>query len=91
MAKEIYVTKASGESEQFSLDKLKKSLSRAHATSEEINAITEALLPKLYEGITTKKIYSEAFSTAARTIKAKSRAVLPEKRVNGLWSYRISI
>ena len=61
MAEAINVTKASGESEQFSLDKLKNSLTRAHASIEEINAITEALLPKLYEGITTKKIYSEAF------------------------------
>ena len=72
MAKEIYVTKASGESEQFSLDKLKKSLSRAHATSEEINAITEALLPKLYEGITTKKIYSEAFRLLRGQSKPKA-------------------
>ncbi len=61
MAEAINVIKASGESEQFSLDKLKNSLTRAHASIEEINAITEALLPKLYEGITTKKIYSEAF------------------------------
>ena len=45
MAEAINVIKASGESEQFSLDKLKNSLTRAHASIEEINAITEALLP----------------------------------------------
>ncbi len=61
MAKDINVMKASGQVEHFSLEKLKKSLSRAHANPEEINSIIEAILPKLYEGITTKRIYSEAF------------------------------
>jgi hypothetical protein len=36
-------------------------LSRAKATPEEINSIVETLLPKLYQGISTQKIYSEAF------------------------------
>jgi hypothetical protein len=36
-------------------------LSRAKATPEEINLIVETLLPKLYQGISTQKIYSEAF------------------------------
>lgn len=57
----IVVTKASGVTEPFSIKKLRNSLERAKATSEEINSIIDELLPKLYQGISTKKIYSEAF------------------------------
>jgi hypothetical protein len=57
----IVVTKASGLKEPFSIKKLRNSLARTNATSVEINSIIEALLPKLYQGISTKKIYSEAF------------------------------
>ena len=57
----IVVTKASGLKEPFSIKKLRNSLAKANATSVEINSIIEALLPKLYQGISTKKIYSEAF------------------------------
>jgi hypothetical protein len=61
MRNKIVVTKASGTTEPFSIKKLRTSLERAKATSEEINSIIETLLPKLYQGISTKKIYSEAF------------------------------
>lgn len=61
MKNNIVVTKASGATEPFSIKKLRNSLERAKATSEEINSIIETLLPKLYQGISTKKIYSEAF------------------------------
>ena len=61
MKNNIVVTKASGVTEPFSIKKLRNSLERAKATSEEINSIVETLLPKLYQGISTKKIYSEAF------------------------------
>lgn len=61
MRNKIVVTKASGATEPFSIKKLRNSLERAKATSEEINLIIETLLPKLYQGISTKKIYSEAF------------------------------
>jgi hypothetical protein len=57
----VSVTKASGQIEPFSIKKLRHSLSRAKATPEEINSIVETLLPKLYQGISTQKIYSEAF------------------------------
>ncbi|MCW3081079.1 ATP cone domain-containing protein [Segetibacter sp.] len=57
----VTVTKASGQIEPFSIKKLRHSLSRAKATPEEINSIVETLLPKLYQGISTQKIYSEAF------------------------------
>jgi hypothetical protein len=48
---------------------LRNSLARANATSVEINSIIESLLPKLYEGISTKKIYSEAFRLLRRQSK----------------------
>jgi hypothetical protein len=57
----VSVTKASGQIEPFSIKKLRHSLSRAKATPEELNLIVETLLPKLYQGISTQKIYSEAF------------------------------
>ena len=57
----IKVTKASGVTELFSIKKLRNSLATAKATTEEIDLIVESLLPKLYEGISTKKIYTEAF------------------------------
>ena len=57
----IKVTKASGVTELFSIKKLRISLATAKATTEEIDLIVESILPKLYEGISTKKIYTEAF------------------------------
>ena len=57
----ITVTKASGDIESFSIKKLRNSLARAKATTVEINSIVESLMPKLYQGISTQKIYSEAF------------------------------
>ena len=59
--KNISVTKASGNIELFSVVKLKSSLARAKATTDEINAVIETLLPTLYQGISTQKIYGEAF------------------------------
>ena len=57
----VSVTKASGQIEPFSIKKLRHSLSRAKATPEEINSIVETMMPKLYQGISTQEIYSEAF------------------------------
>jgi hypothetical protein len=65
----IIVTKASGLKEPFSIEKLRNSLARSNATSVEINSIVELLSPKLYEGISTKKIYSEAFRLLRRQSK----------------------
>ena len=59
--KKIAVTKASGDIEPFLINKLRNSLERAKATTDEISTIVETLLPKLYNGISTQKIYSEAF------------------------------
>ena len=57
----IKVTKASGAIKPFSIKKLRSSLTRAKATTYEIDSIVEMLLPKLYQGISTQIIYSEAF------------------------------
>lgn len=61
MANEFSIIKDSGERETFSIEKLKKSLRLAHADEAEISAILQALHPHLHEGITSKKIYQEAF------------------------------
>jgi hypothetical protein len=58
---QIDVTKASGMKEPFSLQKLRNSLLKSHVPNKEIETIIQTLLPKLYQGISTKKIYSEAF------------------------------
>lgn len=61
MKKNIHVTKASGKTETFSTQKLRKSLERAKAPKAQIDDILGKIMPKLYESISTKKIYSEAF------------------------------
>jgi hypothetical protein len=66
MEKEILVTKSSGEKELFSMRKLRHSLERARARPDEIEEILALLTPKLYEGVSTKKIYSEAFRILRR-------------------------
>ncbi len=58
---DIIIRKASGKEEYFSFQKLKNSLLRSNATEDEADAIIYKLKPKLFQGITTKKIYSMAF------------------------------
>ncbi|MCE3278630.1 MAG: ATP-cone domain protein [Bacteroidetes bacterium] len=67
--KSTIITKASGKSEPFSPDKLKRSLQKAGATDEKIKNIIEQVSSNLYDGISTKKIYKIAFSL----LKEKSR------------------
>jgi len=59
--KSITVKKESGISEPFSIEKLRNSLSKAKAEPDDIDTIIENLQPILFSGITTRKIYSEAF------------------------------
>lgn len=61
MKPNFIVTKASGVTEPFSIEKLKLSLERSRATPAEIEIICNQLQSQLYQGIRTKKIYSEAF------------------------------
>ncbi len=65
-SKVILVTKASGEKEAFKIDKLIGSLHRAGAGSDIIDEIVADILSWVYDGVTTKKIYSQAFSLLRR-------------------------
>ena len=60
--KEILIVKASGEKELFSLAKLKRSLTNAGAKEETIDRIANDIENWIYEGISTKEIYHQAFS-----------------------------
>ena len=65
----VHVIKASGEKEPFDESKLRRSLARAGAREELIDTITDSVGELLYEGITTQKIYREAF----RALKKESK------------------
>jgi hypothetical protein len=58
----ILIKKASGDSEAFSLEKLKISLSNAGADKDTIEYVVSDIRNWIYDGITTKKIYSRAFT-----------------------------
>jgi len=57
---ELIITKANGQSENFSIEKFRTSLFRAKATPEEIERVVEILQTKLYPGIKTREIYKMA-------------------------------
>lgn len=57
----INVQKASGELEHFDESKLRRSLDSAGADNEIINHIVDRIDEMLYDGITTQKLYREAF------------------------------
>ncbi len=57
----FYIKKYSGELEEFSFEKLKKSLKKSDALDKEINSIIETITPQLYDEITSKEIYRKAF------------------------------
>lgn len=59
---QIMVVKASGEEEPFSVDKLKYSLKNAGASEQIIDQIVDEIYNWIYQGVTTKRIYSHAFS-----------------------------
>ena len=61
MPSKISVRKASGELEAFSEEKLYNSLKNAGAGETLINWVIENIKPQLKQGITTRKIYREAF------------------------------
>src|SRR5690554_431731 len=60
--KTIQIEKFNGEIEEFEVEKLKTSLRRSKATEAEIETIVAQIMPTLYDGISSKKIYSKAFS-----------------------------
>ncbi|MBN8701965.1 MAG: restriction endonuclease [Bacteroidetes bacterium] len=61
MTTNFIVTKASGDKANFSEEKLHHSLKQSGATTEQIDYILSEVYAKLYQGISTKKIYQIAF------------------------------
>ncbi len=60
--KPILILKASGQYAPFSADKLKESLARAGAEEDVINRIVPLVESKLSNGISTRKIYRQAYN-----------------------------
>jgi hypothetical protein len=58
----LLITKASGKIVPFAEDKLRHSLKNAGANDSVIDTILNEIHPKLFQGITTKKIYRLAFN-----------------------------
>jgi Holliday junction resolvase-like predicted endonuclease len=58
---QLVVTKASGEKVLFSVGKLRLSLRKSGADEQQVEEVLRQLEPKLFEGISTKKIYRFAF------------------------------
>jgi hypothetical protein len=58
----VYITKASGDREPFSEDRLRKSLYRSGAAHEQVESILDEVRSQLFEGMPTKKIYKIAFA-----------------------------
>ncbi len=59
--KDIKVTKASGLTDEYSSEKLRRSLAKSGAGSEVIETILGKIESTIYNGISTKKIYKTAF------------------------------
>jgi Holliday junction resolvase len=62
----VSVIKASGEREPFSESKLRTSLRNAGASQEAVESIVTKVADELRDGMTTKQIYSRAFSYLRR-------------------------
>ncbi|MCC7303128.1 MAG: restriction endonuclease [Bacteroidia bacterium] len=69
METEILITKASGEQEPFSEKHLASSLRKAGADEASVHAIVAEVKLHLYPGISTKRIYRDAF----RILRERSR------------------
>lgn len=59
---QVVITKASGQQAPFSPEKLKRSLLNVGASEDLAESIVDEIQPKLYAGISTKKIYRIAFN-----------------------------
>jgi len=68
---EIIITKASGETAVFSMDKLRQSMRNSGASEEQIESVVKGIEPRLYQGVSTKKIYRWAFEM----LKQRSRHI----------------
>jgi len=59
---EVWVIKSTGEREQFSINKLRRSLTRSGADEETISRIIDHVIPELHNGMKTSQIYKHAYS-----------------------------
>ena len=59
---QVKVIKADGNSEYFKVEKLRRSLRRAGAVPDEVNAIVSEITAEIYDGVSTQEIYRRAFS-----------------------------
>lgn len=69
--KQTLITKTTGAVVPFSEEKLRMSMQRSGADEAVIDDVVEEIKPRLYEGISTKKIYRMAFGL----LKSRSRQV----------------
>lgn len=60
--KDVFITKANGDKVPFTPTKLRQSLERAGADLNITNLIIDKIMQQLVDGMSTKKIYNEAFS-----------------------------
>jgi Holliday junction resolvase-like predicted endonuclease len=65
----IKVRKNTGELVDFDEEKLREALSRSGATRDDINEVISQVKSRLYEGITTHKIYQIAYGILKKTSK----------------------
>lgn len=59
---DVWVIKSTGERERFSLNKLRRSLTRSGADDETISRIINHVIPELHNGMKTSQIYKHAYS-----------------------------
>src|SRR3989344_3085420 len=59
---EVWVVKSTGEHERFSLNKLRRSLTRSGADDETITRIVNHIITELHNGMKTSQIYKHAYS-----------------------------
>lgn len=71
-SKVILIRKASGDEEAFSVEKLKHSLINAGARRDTISEVVEEIEKWIFPGVTTKQIYSRAFSLLKRETSTSS-------------------
>ena len=71
--KQINVEKANGKYEAFEAEKLRSSLLRSGATTEEVEEVLIHIEAELYDGMTTSEIYKHAFSLLRATTKPVAR------------------
>ncbi|MBU0532680.1 restriction endonuclease [Patescibacteria group bacterium] len=58
---DIWVVKENGEKEKFDVKKVKRALRRSGLSNKEAEEILKELSPKLYDGMSTKKIYATVY------------------------------